>query len=146
MFDAPGYASYIALCRELQLEHRFEAGDWWVTVHDTPIAWRLPGHEPVYISDPNLCNDDGGNFPGYQDEHQSYVWLPRLDQWMAMLGEAGCPDIGMWAGDGYAKCGVLIPGASVYDGIAFADLETAPFREEAAARLWCAVTGRKVTA
>jgi len=68
-----------------------------------------------------------------------WIWLPRLDQWLAMLEEAGVHDIGFWTGDGYAKCGVLLQ-VTPYEGWDFGDLETASTPEEAAARLWLAVT------
>lgn len=140
MFEGPAYESYIALCRALRLERTLEPGDWcfefgatsYWTGADRPELYapvRWPSASPVSL--PRGTVDAGS------------VWLPHLDQWLDKLEEAGVRDIGFWSGDGYGKCCVL---AIDYDtgAIEFADLETAPTRAEAAARLWMAVTGRSV--
>lgn len=140
MFDGPAHESYIALCRELQLERQFEEGDWHVS---------LAGYvSPTLTGRPNLVTaaevrlrralaDGSANGPEQVDS----AWLPRLDQWLVMLEEAGVLGVDIerlgtvWFAtdhdpgtdrEGYARRGGT--------------------REEAAARLWLAVTGRKVTA
>lgn len=128
MFEGLEYASYIALMRELRMgegTRMCRMGDWYVDAND----------EPRCI--------------GWHPERQAFVegvlvWLPRLDQWLDMLEEAGVPDVGFWSGEGFGKCGILCPGD--FDGISYADLETASTREEACARLWLATTGRTVEA
>lgn len=120
LFDAPEYESYIALCRELRLERTFELGDWVVYATDTTDVLAFDDNR-----DPNRTAE-------------GVVWLPRLDQWLAMLEEAGVEGVVLerlgsifFATDrtpvthseGYARRGNT--------------------REEAAARLWMAVTGRK---
>src|SRR5215831_3633976 len=74
MFEGPEYESYIALCRELRLEHIFGQADW------------------AFVEDPE--SENGGVVTTrlvHEGERagDTVVWLPRLDQWLAMLEEAG---------------------------------------------------------
>lgn len=77
------------------------------------------------------------------------LWLPRLDQWLAMLEEAGHPEISF---EDMRKTGGPKPGwwatTAEYTPMGRGNMNPGigPTREEAAARLWCAVTGRMVTA
>lgn len=119
LFSGPEYASYIALMRELALEHEYDEGDY--------VCWTK---DPIEIE----------ILMGWRPQESAYIWLPRLDQWLAMLEQAGIEDISFWTGDGYAKCGVLLP-TDDDGGIECGDLETAPTHEEAAARLWMVVAG-----
>src|SRR5262249_40412619 len=125
MFDAPEYESYIALCRELRLEHIFGQADW------------------AFVEDPE--SESGGVvttrliFEG-ERAGDTVVWLPRLDQWLAMLEEAGVAMVQFVSRPLYRNPG--------YQIIAIAPGQEPPMplqaltREEAAARLWMAVTKR----
>lgn len=124
--SGPEHASYVALCRELRLERErgFELGDWWV--------W-------LTLEDPPILVDEGFLRTVFA-LIDLQIWIPRLDQLLAMLEVAGVRDVGFWAFDDRTKCGVLTAGD--FDGISYGDLETAPTREEAALRLWMAVSER----
>ena len=135
MFDGPEHQSYIALCRELMLERKLEEGDWFVLgQHTTAFVWSA-------LITATAWNDHFHNIP--EPGIARPIWLPRLDQWLAMLEEAGQPDIafertlaGRW------ECGRPIPEG---DGRTIELVPTSGLkhtREEAAARLWMAVTGR----
>lgn len=112
MFDGPEHASYIALCRELRLERELRDGDF--------VALPYAGRE-VHVCGVSVA-------PGVM-EHGG-VWLPRLDQWLAMLEAAGADAV------------ALISSGGSYIVKAHAAEADGPTREEAAARLWLAVTGR----
>lgn len=126
MFDTPEYASYINVCQELQLERKFEDGDWESAGGDPPV---------VYCA---LCAREYGEDLNPPQAGHGLFWLPRLDQWLAMLEEAGHE----WN---------LIRDALMPDTtdrpryLAGAEdvpeVRAAPTPEEAAARLWMAVTG-----
>ena len=136
MFEGEAHRSYVQLCRELRLQReRVEPGD---------LALVAYGPDRPAVADPGAWNHVPSGFTAHGGRYrEGDVWLPRLDQWVQLLAEAGCQDIGFWSGPDFGKCGVLTPGD--FDGISYADLETAPTREEAAARLWMSVTGRTVT-
>lgn len=121
--SGPEYASYIALCRELRLKREVARGDY--------VAWHVGGDPLLWAADQSPSSD-------------IWVWLPRLDQLLLMLEGKGVRDVGFWALDDCAKCGALTPGD--FDGISYGDLETATTREEAALRLWIAVTRREARA
>lgn len=130
MFKAPEYASYRYLCRELRLERDLESGDLY---HESnalvdkvhiyaPVVW--PPHSRVTLPRGN--------------EAEGTVWLPRLDQWLAMLEEAGYADFYLYIrrpGTWSASCGDWC------DNPRFE--AEGPSREEAVARLWMAVVGRE---
>jgi len=113
VFEGPEYASYIALCRGLRLEHRIMAGDCciWAKGDD-----RQPGIWWGMSPEPGL-----------------WIWLPRLDQWLAMLEEAGVQWVSFAPTPQWT--------AAWTDADAWLKDAEAPTREEAAARLWMAVTG-----
>jgi hypothetical protein len=128
MFAGPEYASYVQLCRELLLERELQQGDFYVEFQDAlrlasvhvyaPVVW--PSKSPVVVPRGSPA--------------KGTVWLPRLDQWLAMLEGIGVrlmafeplpPDedhaTETW---NCAARGVLGVGVT---------------REEAAARLWMAL-------
>ena len=125
MFEGPEYASYIALCRELRLERQWQDEDAYIVDGETIIDLHgtLTSMEEVRDA---------------AEEHG--VWLPRLDQWLAMLEETYAAK---WK---EATAGPCRPGQArkmALDMLAVAS-ERFPREsiEEIAARLWCAVTGR----
>lgn len=86
MFEGPEYASYRDLCRKLRLPHEFEEGDCFLD--DKPE--RLIGDAiwPAEVTEPRI----DGMAVGWEDVERAgeySVWLPRLDQWLGKLGEAG---------------------------------------------------------
>lgn len=133
LFEGPEYASFIALCRELRLERVYwQPGDLRWHPRANPSAW--PGQIMV-ISDSESA--EAASIAGNREA----VWLPRLDQLLAMLEEAGARSLTLeplppdedhptatWNCAGRGAVGV------------------GRTREEAAARLWLAVTGRQLTA
>jgi hypothetical protein len=134
MFDGPEYESYIALCRELRLERSLELGDWYAhsevdLQHPLVLGWR----EQLIIG---------------PITEWTWVWLPRLDQWLMMLEEAGWMEVRFspsaylmdespvfWRVEGSG----IDRRYNVHTTVEYTDLRT---REEAAARLWMAVAGR----
>lgn len=149
MFDGPEHESYVSLCCGLRLERRFEDGDWFWWPGDE--SDRFP--EGVYlqhraameeydIPQALIAGDEQAD-PYGERPNPLAVWAPRLDQWLDMLEEAGVRDVGFFRGVDHAKCVVLFQ-VTAADALDFGDLETAPTREEAAAKLWMAVTGRTV--
>lgn len=129
MFESEAYRSYIALCRELRLERKVKEGDWLTSRWKSRSGWSE-------WSDLGMCNDDGGgchnaNFWETEDQGEEIVWLPRLDQWLAMLEEAGVDSITIHRMPGY---GYRVAWDAP-NGYAC----TYSTREEAAARLWMAV-------
>jgi hypothetical protein len=93
MFEGPEYESYIKLCRELRLERELQEGDW--LVYETGPGDPLVTPEHWLSGDPvEACRLTPSDI----------LWLPRLDQWLAMLEEAGLTevtlrrnDVGYWA-------------------------------------------------
>lgn len=142
MFDTPAYASYIQLCRELNLtKERAEPGDIaliWLH-HDDP-PWVSAGG--AWYSEKGFSSHGGHwhrDVLGKQGD--GGIWLPRLDQWLTMLEEAGVLNVrfvfpnetslgNRLVRDGDCLAPRMNPGA------------TAATNEEIAARLWMAVTGR----
>lgn len=135
-FSKPEYASYVALCRKLRLERGFQEGDLY-----TPgIGYRLldPRHTVLRHGGPDHAQFDG--IPSSTEERgkkgkQMWAWLPQFSDWLDMLEAAGCRVIrthDMRDHLGYRVAWDEPNGYAV----------TAPTREEAAARLWNAVTGR----
>lgn len=132
MFSGPEYASYVALCRELRLEREFTAGDFYAA--PVPVSVIAPeGFEVLIWVDlfrlPHATQD--------------CAWLPRLDQWLAMLEEAGVESVTIqlaWTNpeDPGEKEYVAFDAWDVPDAD---DLRNYTSREEAAAQLWVAVTG-----
>ena len=126
MFEGPEYESYIALCRELRPEHIFGQADW------------------AFVEDPE--SENGGVVTTrlvHEGERagDTVVWLPRLDQWLATLEEAG----------GYVVRFTRIDKptpAYAIDALLERQPQSeharmvAPTREETAARLWMTVTRR----
>jgi hypothetical protein len=112
LFDAPKYASYIALCRRLRLEWTWRQGDYYQSPELDAVILLGAGGPPRHTAVP----------------------LPRLDQWLAMLEEAG------WTYHLTAR----VPGYAIWGNgpDSKAGREEAGTPEEAAARLYCAVTGR----
>jgi hypothetical protein len=125
MFNAPEYASFIALCRDLRLERKpFEYGDvwcFWKPVSTGPFIQGASGNEGA-------------------DEFA--IWIPRLDQWLAMLEEAGHGEVSLIP---FMRAAMDRWGVRLTKQGGIMDFEGAT-REEAAAHAWCAVTGRAVTA
>lgn len=127
MFATPEYASYVQLCRELRLEREFDDGDYYTA--PVPVSVIAPEGFEVLIwvglfRLPHATED--------------CIWLPRLDQWLATLEEAGVKAlafIGIPGEEGW----ICQPYTEPHEG-------RGPTREEACARLWMAVTGRAVTA
>lgn len=132
MFDTEAHRPYLALMRELRLEREVEQGDW------IEVA-SLDGLRSIQVR----------RAPGRQVGRTGAVWLPRLDQWLVMLEEAlaspyrrtaGGDPPAFLAGSNWARRQAL--------GMLQVRAEHCPDEsiEEAAARLWLAVTGRAVTA
>ena len=124
MFDGPKHTAYIALCRELRLERKFEEGDAYIRSRSQiPNIW-------------HGCFYDGYPMPENSD---NATWLPRLDQWLAMLEEAGWREVTISTEGGSCWVGEK---SCTDSGTDWWPERYWPTREEAAARLWCAVTGR----
>ena len=129
MFNTPEHKSYIALCRDLWLERQFEEGDWYAYVDDGPIR---NGQKVVAwfdeVSEVNAAGPDA-------------FWLPRLDQWLGMLEEAGEDDVQI------QRCGNQME--PLYHAAGRRGnpvrVSNGPTREEACARLWMAVNARTGT-
>lgn len=139
MFEGEEYRSYIQLCRELRLPSVYwRQGDLQWNPRANPDAW--PG-QIVVISDRESA--ESASMAG----NREVVWLPRLDQWLSMLEEAGVQSIRcMWHGRVAPSDRVRIEATridSVMDVVTWDCY--GPTREEAAARLWMSVTGRMVT-
>ena len=128
MFDGPEYEPYIRLCRELRFERKWQVGDYVsVTEHGTFACGIVAGSDrPTGNGDP--------------------VWLPRLDQLLAMLEEVGVAEIAFEQypdapHEPWACCPVREVDVGVHMIYALSEFTFLGFtREEAAARLWCAVT------
>lgn len=128
MFDSPEYASYVALCRELRLEREYEKGDYYTA--PVPVSTIAPdGYEVlVWISLYRLPN-----------ANEECTWLPRLDQWLDLLEEEGYATIEFCARA--IDMERYLYGAHPDNMASFTGWLSS--REEAAARLWMAVVGRK---
>jgi hypothetical protein len=128
MFDAEAYRPYVALCRKLALgaERRpIQMGDWYIDRNDEPrcIGWHP--ERVAYIE----------GIP---------IWLPRFDQLLAMLEEAGFPyvELERTSSAGRYSCRCARAGEEPpAEHVRGAGLWST--REEAAMRLWMAVTDRK---
>lgn len=154
-FGGSEFASYIALCRELWTRrpgnwspHEFEIGDMLVMTY--PGFGDIPGRDAVgvYGADAHPHDDD-----------ESAVWLPRLDQLLAMLEEAGMGVVAIdritkrwepWPYGGFEPpLYQILANEEAWDcewECATDHAAGAPTREEAALRLWLAVTGRSAPA
>lgn len=137
LFDGPEHASYIALMRELRLEREFEEGDWHCSIAGY-VSPTLPG-TPMLVTAVELRLTAMVGSENLADS----VWLPRLDQWLAMLEEAVKSDEWLLYQEG------LMPDGSGFKRYC-AEFEhgttkAASTPGEACARLWCAVTGREAT-
>lgn len=118
------YKDYWALCEELNLVHKFKAGDWFyehtpkMVVSSSGVArvacW---SYEYRYIE---------------EDLGQWWFWLPSVSDWMEMLEKLGSVHIRLskgkrdaqWLADSWSEPDVLAWGKT---------------REEAMGRLWMAV-------
>lgn len=143
MFEGPEHASYIELCRALGLEREYEEGDY--------AAWRGGPEESWQVLLIDAVRGHVGHRArlGYGPGGLAdSVWLPRLDQWLAMLEDEpdGC-DVAT-----IRKSMRMDEAKEHYVGVIFAATSTnrpdiepvwVPTREEAAAKLWMAVTGRE---
>lgn len=142
MFDAPAYASYIALCRELNLtKDRAEPGDIaliWLH-HDDP-PWVSAGGE--WYSEQGF-SAHGGHWRRdvLGKEGDGDIWLPRLDQWLTMLEEAGVLGVDL---EKLGACYFATDHTPGTDREGYT--RVGDTREEAAAHLWMAVTGRPAQA
>ena len=132
LFAGPEYASYIALCRALRLEREFEVGDW---------ALRIITKDGSRTARYLMTSDAVAIWPAAEE---MMVWLPRLDQWLAMLEMAGFPYVQIERfGRRKYVCAVASAGEEPpHDHTRSAGSWLT--REEACARTWCAVTGRQV--
>jgi len=144
LFSGPEYGSYVALMRELRLERKFEEGDYAAWAGSPAGPWT------VLLTDGAAAHAGHRAMFGYGPGDQAWsVWLPRLDQLLAMLEDAGRPRIWFdprpWpAGHALVTWETYItkPGQC---WVAMSHEEASPespTREEAAARLWIAITGR----
>lgn len=141
--SAPEYESYVALCRELRLPFPDDE------------AWQRGS---VFEGDPGDLffageqSAEGGQWPT-----QEAVFVPRLDQLLAMLEGEGVEfvEIGVaWVAPDEALAELAAEGAATktfyaFDATNHPDSDgriECPVREEAALRLWMAVTGRVVHA
>jgi hypothetical protein len=119
--------SYIALCRELRLKREMEPGDWgaeygevfaegarlFVEMHRPPGSKLviLPYDRPAFTS----------------------IWLPRLDQWLEMLEEAG-ESVTLVHAPAWGRSAQIVRLSPIW----------CTSYEESCARLWLAITGRPV--
>jgi hypothetical protein len=140
MFEGPEYASYRDLCRELRLPHEFEEGDCFLD--DKPERLIGDAIYPAEVTEPRI----DGMAVGWEDVERAgeySVWLPRLDQWYALIRQTwargGGPSICLYGDDevGYA-C------ESDDRSITMRGKGKTP--EEAAARLCVAVAGWAIRA
>lgn len=71
-FSRPEYSSYVALCRELRLEHELVDGEQYVEPDEAPET-RCVGCENEY---------------GYEPSKDA-VWLPQFSEWFVRLLSRG---------------------------------------------------------
>jgi hypothetical protein len=127
--------SYISLCRELRLGREFTEGDHYAAFWN---AWEGSTPPPKVTMWTNAKQDWSAARAWFDRESTSardVAWLPRLDQWLAMLEEVGvdCPSF-----DRADEMYILWRFGMDDDE----PRGEGPSREEAAGRLWMAVTGR----
>jgi hypothetical protein len=136
-FSRPEYASYVQLCRELDVNpreagRRWQIGDWKID-HETGEVGLLTKADPSWYD---------------------YYWLPSLADWLEMLAAAGysalliyrhlADDDALGTYVGYEA--MVATDASFAPGELGPNTEgptVAPTREEAAARLWSALQGNR---
>jgi hypothetical protein len=139
-FSQPVYASYIALCTDLQIDRRpFRRSDWWVNLHE-----RSDRH-PMVIDD-----TEADSMATIRD---LYCWLPSLSDWLEMLDSEGhelytiVRSQGGWMIDIGIKTDPHIPNPTLADKAdsrwVWRGRAVTPSREESAARLWMVVTKQK---
>jgi hypothetical protein len=131
MFEDP---EYIAFCRELRLEHKFEIGDYFIDFWDG-----FTEHQVQLVTDQMQALQLSRQESAIVDPVGGTVWAPRLDQWFAMIrstwASGGGPDICLW-GDDEVGFGC----ETDYKSVQVRGEGHTP--EEAAGRLWMAVTGK----
>jgi len=128
MFEGDEYRAYRTLCRQLRLERRRpDYGDWFGS-WDPEESGRP--FDDLRLS---MCNDDGGGCAGAGPETEE-AWLPRLDQWIPKLEEAGASQVVVSRAGG-DRCYAM---AEAADGDTVFWCTTC---EEACARLWVDMMG-----
>lgn len=105
---------YLALCREIGMTHKLVAGDWY---------WSPPPRG--YVA---CCH---GFKLRTSWQQADLIWLPRLDQWLAMLEGAGFLEINIWR----TSAGWQMSASKADRWLASGPC---PAPEEAAGRLWVA--------
>jgi hypothetical protein len=138
-FSLPVYESYVSLCRELKLTTPHRRGDWALNLKTSQL-----GQSP--------------DEPWAWSDRYPEAWLPTLSDWLEMLEEARFGRV-QFDNQRLAELGVLNPeNLGPWSALGDRDdFRTAPgntnevvagawaygcgpTREEAAARLWMAVT------
>ena len=127
--------SYVALCRELRLEHKPTEGDVYLGCDHVERCAAAP-HEVLIVG---TWTTDNGWWPEAGD-----VWIPREGDWLDKLEEALAQK---WLA---ASGAPPVAGRARQLALQALEVRTPAFpREaivEAAARTWCAVTERAVPA
>jgi hypothetical protein len=130
-FSRPEYASYIALCRDLKLGHPWQPFDQCIN----------DGYDDI-ITIPTYITPGEAAFGSAEYAH--LTWLPTLSDWLEMLHKAGVfefsagigRDLSHWMSVRQRILSKNVEIRSEY----WSGSVSAPTREEAAARLWVAVT------
>jgi hypothetical protein len=119
MFQNHRHAGYIALMRELRLQHAWQLGDWY---------WNESTGQPNLVG----RRDDGSYVP-FRDP----AWLPPLTHWLDQLREAGVISIEFTRdSDDPPVCIIRAWDSGPWRVTAEG---RGPTDEEAAARCWAAV-------
>lgn len=133
------HVSYIILCRELRLEREFEEGDWYAFAVPTSAEWPTALFTHRAGPDPRQLHRTGNYC----------AWLSRLDQWIRLLQEATerCDFALVGFNETTGPLAVRFRYRAEWDWWQAGEDRHAEAvgdtPEEAAARLWMAVTGRQ---
>jgi hypothetical protein len=123
-FSDPKYASYRGVCKDLGLPHPARIGDWymnmWASFTEFEVKLISDKMQSFFLKLPTI-EEYGGSF-----------WLPTLADWLEMLETAGYKAVRI---EPTGTDGWLVRRDSDWE-----PLGAGPTREEAAARLWIAVT------
>jgi hypothetical protein len=137
-FEGREYVPYIKLMRKLRLEWTWTEGDYFID--DFPE--RALGGVRFKAAVSQVQIQGRATYGGEEAAGMDSVSLPRLDQWMALLEGEGIDSVHFFrtiAPDGHVvartaeRHGIMVRGGWEAEGRT---------HEEAAARLWIAVTGR----
>jgi hypothetical protein len=134
-FKKEEYKVYLKLCEELKLVHEYRTGDWFY--EHTP---------PMVVSESGVAYVKCWNIEwSYieKDLGQWWFWLPNMSDWLEMLEKEGYDDLELihWTEKKRLENVRYMMRPSESDGRG--PVVGGQTREEAAARLWQAVTSGK---